>query len=726
MTRFFPGRAGDGSILAGALRERRQDLARALFRAIRDRSCASWEQPLEFDGLEEWGRAHLYTALDLLAKALETGDPLYQELFEGWVRSRMVADLSRERVPADYDPHRVLQLAAAQWLELLGPQASRDVLAILERELNGVIALLATRPHKQVRILFIGDCIQYEIITALVGPCARDGINVAATVMNQRVQPQFRNRIRELAPGQFDVVFFSPFSYVFSPEYASLLQPRSALLTTAQITARLAPALREVALTLETMASHLDSRIYVHNTTAVVQSFGTVVGFARHLASWKNRTRARRLINDAIGQYVGDLRSSADGRVLLVDENALRQEYSDWALGQVYFNSYALHPTRLGVEVGRRLYREAVYANAFLVTKKVVVCDLDNTLWDGLAGEGEVRHHRDRQEVLLALKARGVLLAINSKNDVKNIRWTGARLSADDFVSSQINWDQKALNMARIRDELNLRLKDFVFLDDRPDERERVQAAFPEVLVLDATQPATWKMLAHWARLLPGEGGANRTRLYQERLRREQHLKERRGPESGPEDETAPLKALELRVKIREARGADLKRAVELVNRTNQFNLCGSRTSVRDLEEGISSRHSVIVAEAADKYGNMGMVGVMIARWRSEAVEIPIFVLSCRAFGFGIEHALLNSLRTLAPETHQLVGHYKPTQSNEPCRKLYPDSGLSWDGGSWVGKIADLPADPVWLAVQNQCGPGHAGRAFWAAGTNRATIEVVE
>ena len=84
------------------------------------------------------------------------------------------------------------------------------------------------------------------------------------------------------------------------------------------------------------------------------------------------------------------------------------------------------------------------------------MCDLDNTLWSGVIGEGSVTHYLERQVLLKGLKHRGVLLSVNSKNDPKNVHWSGAALQAEDFVAARINWDSKVDNMASIRDELNL------------------------------------------------------------------------------------------------------------------------------------------------------------------------------------------------------------------------------------------------------------------------------
>ena len=136
-----------------------------------------------------------------------------------------------------------------------------------------------------------------------------------------------------------------------------------------------------------------------------------------------------------------------------------------------------------------------------------------------MIGEGAVRHHLDRQKTLKRLRHKGVLLAINSKNDAKNVHWAGAALSADDFVSSQINWSPKLQNMRRIAEELNLKTKDFLFLDDRADERAMVTETMPEVVALDAESPAVWRRLSLAADLLPAQSGNSSWKTPLQRLR---------------------------------------------------------------------------------------------------------------------------------------------------------------------------------------------------------------
>jgi FkbH-like protein len=698
MTLFSP-RVRHSKALAAAFRANRTAFGRALYSAVRDKSCASWQIALGFEELEEWGRSQLLTAIDLLVARFETSDPLFLELFAGWVHSRLVMDLSREGAPSDYKPNKAIELVRILWIDRLRSTVSAEAIRLLAADMEQSAMFLAQPTTREQRILFIGDCLQFEALPALLGPCVQARIGIKPTLLNERVQAVLRNRIRAFAPNEFDLVFFSPFSYTFLPEYEILLRARSGLWPVSKTMGHLNAMVEEVFRTLDTLAGQLDCPIYVHNTSGAIQQSGRVSGLAKHVVSWRNRTRARRILNQAMARYIADRCGSP---VKLVDENALRASASELELGRMYLNSYAFHPTRLGVELGRGPYFQATYSNAFLLSKKAVVCDLDNTLWDGVIGEGLVSHYLDRQATLKELRRRGVLLSIISKNDSKNVHWSGAALQPDDFVAPRINWEPKTANMVSIRDELNLKVKDFVFIDDRRDELERMRNAFPEILALDATDPATWCFLSHWRDGLPPNPVEDRTKLYHERVKRERFVSDLSKMSSAVvEDETAAFRALELSVKIQKVGRPGLKRAVELINRTNQFNLCGSRTSERELASGADARHMVVQAEAADKFGSMGVVGIMKVERHGDRVEIPIFVLSCRAFGFGIEHALLNAVRTVAPGDCMVAGHYKETQFNQVCRQFYPASGMRWDGSYWIARVGELSPAPSWLTIEN-------------------------
>ena len=294
--------------------------------------------------------------------------------------------------------------------------------------------------------------------------------------------------------------------------------------------------------------------------------------------SRRTRERVRKAANRRIEAYIDEVNAATFPHVHLFDEHNLLSQASEWVLGRRLYDSHVQHPTVLSRMVAER-YRDLLEMLATLATKKLVVCDLDNTLWEGEIGEGAVRHHRDRQAILKRLRSQGVLLAINSRNDPKNVHWRDAVLDESDFVAAEINWDAKPNNMKRIQQKLNLKTKDFVFIDDRADQRALVSEVFPDIHVMDAISERSWKLLDLWSQLIRPGDEADRTQFYREREEREKFL----GEEAAEHDPAALMAGLGLRANVRFAGRSDLERVVELINRTNQFNLNGTRTSFREV-----------------------------------------------------------------------------------------------------------------------------------------------
>jgi FkbH-like protein len=287
------------------------------------------------------------------------------------------------------------------------------------------------------------------------------------------------------------------------------------------------------------------------------------------------------------------------------------------------------------------------------------------------------------------------------------VHWDGAALSQDDFVHVEINWDSKVANMMRIQKSLNLKLKDFVFIDDRADQRSLVKEAIPEICTLDATSERAWKQLALWAIALPDNPETDRTQQYRERDQRESFL-----ATTIEEDQAATFAKLDIRIEIRELKSVELKRALELINRTNQFNLTGARMSLKEIREWHRSpAKRIVVAEASDKFGSMGIVCVALLDLSGPELLIRAFVLSCRVFGYGIENAVVNAFKRLVRDesgtaTCLIRGAYRETPNNEPCRRMYPDNGFTWEDDSWVIREIEPLSDPSWLRITNRlpCG----------------------
>ena len=373
-------------------------------------------------------------------------------------------------------------------------------------------------------------------------------------------------------------------------------------------------------------------------------------------------------------------------------------------LGRKFYDADLQHPAVLGLALSGK-YSDILAAPG-LLGRKLVVCDLDNTLWAGEIGEGAVIHDLNRQRTILRLKEKGIVLAVNSKNDPKNVHWDGGLLNEGDFVNLQINWDSKVANMRRIREALNLKFQDYVFLDDRADQLEQVGSAFPEIRVLDATQERSWRSLEAWAAMLPSPTDGDRTQFYREREARETFL-----ADQTVEDQGALFANLGIRVTIREAVPADHQRVTELINRTNQFNLAGSRTSFDEVSQWhVDPDHTVLIAEASDKFGKMGLICAAVLRRNGGAFHIPVFVLSCRVFGYGIETTVLNVVKRLArieagDRLPVILGSYSETSHNAPCRSMYPDHGFTWDGSCWAYQSDETLLNPTWLTIEDRLTP---------------------
>ncbi|THD53840.1 MAG: HAD-IIIC family phosphatase [Phenylobacterium sp.] len=348
--------------------------------------------------------------------------------------------------------------------------------------------------------------------------------------------------------------------------------------------------------------------------------------------------------------------------------------------------------------VTARAHLDALAVVLALDAKKCVVVDLDGVLWPGVLAEtgapfawtpqdnphSYIGLYFGLHEALLALKKRGVLLACVSKNDAATVRelWTypdgyphGMLLTPDDFVSLRINWEDKVDNLRSIADELGLSPGTFLFIDDNPVERERVRQRLPEVEVWGDDLFALRRRLLNDPRLqrpsLSAEAAA-RTELAKAQVKRQAA----RADAISESDYVASLN-VQTRVE-RVAPDADLKRIVELFQRTTQFNATGVRFSEAELKAvAASPRDGVYAAHVTDRFADNGLVGAAVVR----DGEIAGLALSCRVLGLGVEHTFLQRILADHPA---LTARIVPTARNAPVRNIYRDNGFVSDGeGSW-------------------------------------------
>lgn len=335
---------------------------------------------------------------------------------------------------------------------------------------------------------------------------------------------------------------------------------------------------------------------------------------------------------------------------------------------------------------------DRVLKAAFNTRKKIIVLDLDNTLWGGVIGEDgingiELSDHKegqryfDFQRQLLEMKNRGIVLGVNSKNNPEDaevaIQGHPAMLLRDnDFVSKKINWDSKAENLKAMEKELNLTEGSFVFIDDNPMEREIIKNDCPDALTPDFPQDTAellrfaeeiWFDDCRPLRVL-GED-LKKTQMYQDESRRKQEMRD-----SLNLDEY--LTKLEMIADIHRMRDTELERVVQLINKTNQFNTTTKRYSKTDVEEIASNPDNAIyVAYCSDKYGDSGLVCVVITRTLTSQVIIDSFLMSCRVMGRRLEDVIMNEL-AYKYIGKKIIATFIPTAKNVPVKDLYDRLGF--------------------------------------------------
>ncbi len=288
---------------------------------------------------------------------------------------------------------------------------------------------------------------------------------------------------------------------------------------------------------------------------------------------------------------------------------------------------------------------------------KAVIVDLDNTLWRGLASDQAVGSWNGRPqgivEALKVLKKRGVLLAVASKNDEAYIRthWNrilheyaevplGCALSLDDFDSVRIDFRPKSVTVGEILAELNIHADATVFVDDNPLEREEVQAAFPAMRVLGAElnyvrRELLFSPFTQHARLTAEDATRSAT------VRQQALLGEHRA--AGTADDFLSSLGLTCRVtEVDDPAAAEAQRAVQLINKTNQWNLNGGRLGEGDLRRALAGGQRLFVAHTKDRSNDYGLVAAALIDESAE--RITHMVVSCRVIGMGIDAALAHAV----------------------------------------------------------------------------------
>ena len=317
--------------------------------------------------------------------------------------------------------------------------------------------------------------------------------------------------------------------------------------------------------------------------------------------------------------------------------------------------------------------------------KKLLILDLDDTLWGGIVGEvgwnnlrigghdhiGEA--FRDFQIQIKSLKNQGIILALASKNDEATVieainSHPEMILSMEDFVTHRINWEDKAKNIVDIVEELNLGLQSVVFFDDSPFERARVQEVLPEVLVPKLPKdPTDYNTFLSTLRCFDTshvtDEDKTRGKLYKSESKRtklKQHLK------SLPDW----IKTLNLTIMIEKIKNENTPRAVQLLNKTNQMNLSTRRLSEQEFTRWVKmNSNNLWTIRATDKFGDYGIIGILSISIKDNVATLVDFILSCRVVGRYIEETMIEFLKEFCQENNvnKIKGKYKKTDKNSLC-----------------------------------------------------------
>ena len=339
-------------------------------------------------------------------------------------------------------------------------------------------------------------------------------------------------------------------------------------------------------------------------------------------------------------------------------------------------------------------------------TRKVLVCDLDGTLWGGILGEdgpsgialgedGVGKCYRDLQRQIKTLLENGALLALTSKNNRTEVDdvFTGHPmmiLQPEDFVATRVGWGDKVSSLVAIAEDLSLGLDSFVFLDDNPVERAMISENLPTVAVPDF--PTRPELLLEWfvdevafpyfPRVRVLDSDRNKTAQYQAR-------NERISEAESVVDLDAFIERLEIQLDIRTDDEFSVERAAQMTQKTNQFNLTTKRCTPDQIKAWMDSNdHAVFTLAYQDRFGDEGIVGLAVIALST--ADIPVFLLSCRIIGRKVERSLLRCIEEFAAQNDltEIKCLFVPTEKNSVSAEFLNESGWVIEKAEVAGGIS--------------------------------------
>ncbi len=491
---------------------------------------------------------------------------------------------------------------------------------------------------------------------------------------------------QELMDGASALHRFQPNVVLFALDAAHLIGSGVVAATRADAEVTVAVAMERLRTLWRRARDSLRCQV-IHQT--ILPVFPAVMGAAEHRLPGSPRRLAER-IN-------AELRDAADAEG--IDLLALDAKSAELGI-QVWHDPVLWHRAKQELSpAAAPLYGDLVMrivAARRGRSAKCLVLDLDNTLWGGVIGddglEGLVlgqgsalgEAYVDFQRYAKALSHRGVILAVCSKNDEDAAsspfdKHPEMVLKRDDIACFVANWKDKPSNMRAIAERLNIGLDALVFVDDNPFERNIVRRELPMVMVPELPDDP-----ALYARCLADAGyfeGLELTAEDRDRNRLYRAEAARGDLQVSATDLAGYLRDLEMALRWRRFDRIGLQRIVQLVNKTNQFNLTTRRYSEAEILAVMDDPRAIgLQLRLVDKFGDNGMIAVLIGRANDDgsAVEIDTWLMSCRVLGRGVEQAALNVMVSEVDRlgANRLIGEYRPTAKNGMVREHYLNLGF--------------------------------------------------
>ncbi|MCR5799348.1 MAG: HAD-IIIC family phosphatase [Lachnospiraceae bacterium] len=325
--------------------------------------------------------------------------------------------------------------------------------------------------------------------------------------------------------------------------------------------------------------------------------------------------------------------------------------------------------------------------------KKALSLDLDNTLWGGIVGDDGADNieigqetpvaqtYSEFQSYLKQLGDRGIMLTVNSKNDEENalagLNRPDSVLKPDDFAVIKANWEPKSSNLIKTAEEMNILPESFVFADDNPAERAIVEGQIPGIAVPLLERPE------HYVSAIDKTGYFEATTLSDDDIKRNEMYMQnakRTKQQAAFENYEDYLISLEMQAEIRPFVPEYMSRIAQLTNKSNQFNLTTKRYTQSELEEIAGDKeHITLYGKLVDKFGDNGVVSVVIGKKENDLLHIELWLMSCRVLKRDMEYAMMDRLIKLAKDRGitKLVGYYHPTAKNSMVRTFYETMGFT-------------------------------------------------